>query len=157
LPRGGWRLWLYRFITTVYFERITLVHPDRLPGAGAVLYLGLHRNGAVDGFVYDRVLRNPVFMISTQLRKNWFARLFFQGIAVTRTKDEWDRALNDAAFLALCVIGLIVFAGIVQRNSATTIGTGQVCLSETSNCPAHGQGGARRKKDASAVGVIETW
>jgi 1-acyl-sn-glycerol-3-phosphate acyltransferase len=96
-PRAAWRQWLYRFITTVYFERITLVHPDRLPGAGPVLYLGLHRNGAVDGFVYDRVLRNPVFMISTQLRKTWFARLFFAGIAVTRTKDEGDRALNDAA------------------------------------------------------------
>jgi 1-acyl-sn-glycerol-3-phosphate acyltransferase len=95
--RGGWRQWLYRFITTVYFERITLVHPKRLPGAGPVLYLGLHRNGAVDGFVYDRVLHNPVFMISTQLRKTWFARLFFEGIAVTRTKDEGDRALNDAA------------------------------------------------------------
>jgi 1-acyl-sn-glycerol-3-phosphate acyltransferase len=95
--RSAWRSWLCRFITTVYFERITLVDPERLPGAGPVLYLGLHRNGAVDGFVYDRVLREPVFMISTQLRKNWFARLFFEGIAVTRTKDEGDRALNDAA------------------------------------------------------------
>jgi len=89
--------WLYRFIKTVYFERISLVHPERLPRTGPVLYLGLHRNGAVDGFVYDHVLRDPVFMISTQLRKNCFVRLFFQGIAVTRTKDEGDRSLNDAA------------------------------------------------------------
>jgi 1-acyl-sn-glycerol-3-phosphate acyltransferase len=95
--RGIWHQCLYRFITAVYFERITLIHPERLPGTGPVLYLGLHRNGAVDGFVYDRVLRNPVFMISTQLRHNWFARLFFEGIAVTRTKDQGDRALNDAA------------------------------------------------------------
>lgn len=36
-------------------------------------------------------------MISTQLRKSWFARLFFEGIAVTRTKDEGDRTQNDAA------------------------------------------------------------
>lgn len=76
---------------------MTLVHPELLPRSGPVLYLGLHRNGAVDGFVYDQVLRNPVFMISTQLRKNWFARLFFQGIAVTRTKDEGDHANNEAA------------------------------------------------------------
>jgi 1-acyl-sn-glycerol-3-phosphate acyltransferase len=89
--------WLYRFIKIVYFERITVIHPERLPRTGPVLYLGLHRNGAVDGFVYDQVLHHPVFMISTQLRKNWFARLFFEGIAVTRTKDEGDRALNDAA------------------------------------------------------------
>jgi len=95
--RGAWHQWLYRFIKTVYFERITLIHPERLPRTGPVLYLGLHRNGAVDGFVYDQALHHPVFMISTQLRKNWFARLFFEGIAVNRTKDEGDRALNDAA------------------------------------------------------------
>jgi 1-acyl-sn-glycerol-3-phosphate acyltransferase len=95
--RGAWRQWLYRFINTIYFERITLIHPERLPHTGPVLYLGLHRNGAVDGFVYDQVLHNPVFMISTQLRKNWFARLFFEGIAVTRTKDEGDRAINETA------------------------------------------------------------
>ena len=97
--RNVWHGWLYRFIKTFYFERITLIHPERLPRTGPVLYLGLHRNGAVDGFVYDQVLRDPVFMISTQLRKNWFARLFFEGITVTRTKDEGDRALNDAALL----------------------------------------------------------
>jgi 1-acyl-sn-glycerol-3-phosphate acyltransferase len=92
-----WRRWFYRLITGVYFQRVTLVHPERLPKSGPVLYLGLHRNGAVDGFVYDRVLRAPVFMISTQLRKSWFARLFFDGIAVTRSKDEGDQALNEAA------------------------------------------------------------
>ena len=95
--RGVWHQWLYRFITAFYFERVTLIHAERLPRTGPVLYLGLHRNGAVDGYVYDQVLRNPVFMISTQLRKNWLARLFFEGIAVNRTKDEGDRALNDAA------------------------------------------------------------
>jgi 1-acyl-sn-glycerol-3-phosphate acyltransferase len=97
-----WRRWFYRFITGVYFQRVTLLHPERLPKSGPVLYLGLHRNGAVDGFVYDRVLRAPVFMISTQLRKSWLARLFFDGIAVTRAKDEGDHALNDTA-LRQCV------------------------------------------------------
>jgi 1-acyl-sn-glycerol-3-phosphate acyltransferase len=84
-------------VSLVYFERLTLIHPERLPRTGPVLYLGLHRNGAVDGFVSDQALHHPVFMISTQLRKNWFTRLFFEGIAVTRTKDEGDRTLNDAA------------------------------------------------------------
>lgn len=95
--RGGSRFWLYRAINWVYFERITVVHPERVPAAGPVLYVGLHRNGAVDGFVYDQVLRQPVFLISTQLRKNWFSRCFFQGIAVTRTRDDGDRAQNAAA------------------------------------------------------------
>jgi 1-acyl-sn-glycerol-3-phosphate acyltransferase len=93
----AWHKFFHRFIDAVYFQRITLIHPERLPRSGPVLYLGLHRNGAVDGFVYHQVLRRRVFMISTQLRKNWFARLFFSGIAVTRTKDEGDRHLNDAA------------------------------------------------------------
>lgn len=92
-----WRKWFYGCITGVYFERITLLNAERLPASGPVLYVGLHRNGAVDGFVYNQALRNPVFMISTQLRKNWFARLFFDGIPVTRTKDEGDHAQNDAA------------------------------------------------------------
>lgn len=100
-----WRRCFYRFITAVYFQRVTLLHPERLPASGPVLYLGLHRNGAVDGFVYDCVLRAPVFMISTQLRKNLLARLFFHGIAVTRTKDEGDHTVNDAA-LGQCLAQL---------------------------------------------------
>ena len=92
-----WYNCFYRLINAVYFARITLIHPERLPQNGPVLYLGLHRNGAVDGFVYHQVLRQPVFMISTQLRKSWFARLFFHGIAVTRNKDEGDRNQNEAA------------------------------------------------------------
>lgn len=92
-----WRRWFYRLITAVYFQRVALLNPERLPKSGPVLYLGLHRNGAVDGFVYDRVLCAPVFMISTQLRKSLLARLFFDGIAVTRAKDEGDHAVNDGA------------------------------------------------------------
>jgi 1-acyl-sn-glycerol-3-phosphate acyltransferase len=60
-----------------------------------VLYLGLHRNGAVDGFVYDSVLRDPTFLISTQLRRNLFARLFFNGIVLARRQDEGDPSANQ--------------------------------------------------------------
>ena len=81
----------------VYFERITVLHAERLPDGGPILYLGLHRNGAVDGFVYRRVVPRGVFLISTQLRRSFFARLFFCGIAVARNKDEEDRSQNDAA------------------------------------------------------------
>jgi 1-acyl-sn-glycerol-3-phosphate acyltransferase len=97
-----WRRFAYWFLTRVYFARITLLNPERRPRTGPVLYLGLHRNGAVDGFVYHQVLRGPTFMISTHLRRNWFARLFFAGIAVTRTKDEGERGANDSA-LRECV------------------------------------------------------
>jgi 1-acyl-sn-glycerol-3-phosphate acyltransferase len=95
--KAAWRRYFYGFIIGVYFERITVIHSDRAPKSGPILYLGLHRNGAVDGFVYNQALHNPVFMISTQLQKNWFARLFFDGIAVTRTKDEGDHRENESA------------------------------------------------------------
>ncbi len=97
-----WRQWFYWFINRVYFARIAVLNRDRLPRTGPVLYLGLHRNGAIDGFVYHEALNGPTFMISTQLQKNFFARLFFSGIAVTRTKDEGDRAGNEQA-LAECL------------------------------------------------------
>lgn len=91
------RRFLYWVIVRVYFARVTVLHRERLPRSGPALYLGLHRNGAVDGFVYHEALGAPTFMISTQLQKNWLARLFFTGIAVTRTKDEGDRAGNEQA------------------------------------------------------------
>jgi len=94
---SGWHLAFHRFCNRVYFARITLVHGERLPGSGPVLYLGLHRNGAVDGFVYHSVLPRAQFMISTQLRRNPLGRLFFAGIEVVRGKDEGDPAINDAA------------------------------------------------------------
>jgi 1-acyl-sn-glycerol-3-phosphate acyltransferase len=100
-----WHRFVYRFILGVYFARVTVTHRNRLPRRGPALYLALHRNGAVDGFVYHRALGGPAFMISTQLRKNWFARLFFAGIAVARMKDGGERGGNEAA-LKQCLEGL---------------------------------------------------
>jgi 1-acyl-sn-glycerol-3-phosphate acyltransferase len=94
------RLWYtccHWLCARVYFERITVVHPERLPDGGPVLYIVLHRNGAVDGFVYRQVVPHCVSLISTQLRRGLFARLFFCGIAVARKQDEDDRHQNEAA------------------------------------------------------------
>lgn len=80
-----------------------MVGREHLPERrGPVLYLGLHRNGAVDGFVYGSALRAPVFMISTQLRRSALGRMFFSGIPVVRDKDAGDRGSNDQA-LQLCL------------------------------------------------------
>ena len=54
-------------------------------------------HGAVDGFVYQRVAPRAVFLISTQLRRSFFARLFFCGIAIARKRDAEDRSQNDEA------------------------------------------------------------
>lgn len=86
----GWH-WL---CTRIYFDRIAILNPERLPSRGPTLYVGLHRNGAVDGFVYHQATPGAVFLISTQLVRSFFARLFFHGIAVARLKDEEDRTHN---------------------------------------------------------------
>ena len=70
---------------------------ERLPSAGPILYVGLHRNGAVDGFVYKSILRGAIFLIAAQLQKNLFSRMFFTGIPVVRDKDSGDRGMNVAA------------------------------------------------------------
>ncbi len=85
----------------LYFEQITVLHRERLPARGPVIYLGTHRNGAVDGFTYRQVLPRSEFLISTQLLRSVFARLFFHGIPVTRDKDEGHHGQNEAA-LTLC-------------------------------------------------------
>jgi 1-acyl-sn-glycerol-3-phosphate acyltransferase len=92
-----WYAWCHWLCARVYFERITVLHPEHLSERGPILYVGLHRNGAVDGFVYHQVLRRAVFLISTQLRRSFFARLFFYGIAVARKGDEDDHRQNDGA------------------------------------------------------------
>src|SRR5512135_3039658 len=68
-----WYRALYRFVDALYFARISVIHLATANGEesnrqtpGPTLYLGLHRNGAVDGFVYYCALDNPVFLISTQ-------------------------------------------------------------------------------------------
>jgi 1-acyl-sn-glycerol-3-phosphate acyltransferase len=96
-----WHRLLARALTRLAFHRVRVLHPERLPESGPTLYLGLHRNGAVDGFVYSTVLPRASFMISTQLRRSFAGRLFFSGIEVVRGKDEGDRGGNDAA-LDLC-------------------------------------------------------
>jgi len=92
-----WYACVHRLCVRIFFERVTLLQREHLPASGPTLYLGLHRNGAVDGFVYQQVLPRAIFLISTQLRRGLFARLFFHGITVARKTDEEDRRHNDEA------------------------------------------------------------
>ncbi|HEX7054940.1 MAG TPA: 1-acyl-sn-glycerol-3-phosphate acyltransferase [Burkholderiales bacterium] len=92
----------------LYFNRLTVLGRERLPRSGPVLYLGLHRNGAVDGFVYHRVVPRAEFMIARQLLRSPLGRLFFRGIEVVRDKDgtsPGERAGNRAA-LQVCLAHL---------------------------------------------------
>lgn len=92
---------VWRGAVSLYFNRVAVVHAERLPRTGATLFIGLHRNGAVDGFVYHRVVPRAVFMIASQLRRSVLGRVFFAGIEVVRDKDRdgsaAERARNQAA------------------------------------------------------------
>jgi len=85
---------LHRFCNGLYFSRISVLWPERLPRTGPTIYLGLHRNGAVDGFIYHAILPRANFMISTQLRRNLVGRLFFTGIEVARDRDKGEPGTN---------------------------------------------------------------
>jgi 1-acyl-sn-glycerol-3-phosphate acyltransferase len=89
-----------------YFNEVRIIGAERLPSSGPALYLALHRNGAVDGFLYHRAVPRAVFMIAAQLRRSLLGRLFFSGIEVVRDKDREgspaELKRNDAA-LAGCL------------------------------------------------------
>lgn len=94
----------HKFLIALYYRRVRIIQSEFLPAGGPVLYLGLHRNGAVDGFVYGTRLPRATFMISAQLRRSLLGRLFFYGIEVVRAKDlqKGFKADNRAA-VAHCV------------------------------------------------------
>lgn len=86
-----WYRALTRLVTMVYYRRVHAVHlaPMALDDR-PVLFVGLHRNGAVDGMLYKRVFPRAVFLIAHQLVRGRCARLFFTGIPVARAQDERD-------------------------------------------------------------------
>ncbi len=101
---SGWAGWWYSschwLCVKLYFDKVRIRGAERLPDAGPVLYLGLHRNGAVDGFIYHQLMPKGVFLVSTQLRRSLPGRLFFCGIEVAREKDDAAAGGNVAALHA---------------------------------------------------------
>ncbi|HKW09452.1 MAG TPA: 1-acyl-sn-glycerol-3-phosphate acyltransferase [Gemmatimonadaceae bacterium] len=86
-----WYRALLHVVARIYYRRVRVVRLTPFPaGERPVLYVGLHRNGAVDGILYKSAFPRAVFLISRQLVRSWFARLFFTGIPVTRDKDEHE-------------------------------------------------------------------
>ena len=86
--RKLWYRSLSLFLTLLYYRRVRLLNAGNLPAVGPVLYVGLHRNGAVDGYVYKSQLPHIEFMISVQLRRSLIGRIFFDGIEISRGKDR---------------------------------------------------------------------
>lgn len=99
---SGWYHFLYTLMARIYYRRIRAIGREHLPSDGPVLYAMLHRNGAIDGMIYHVVFPRATFLISTQLTRSLFGRLFFTGIPVARDKDDGGRR-DNAASLARCV------------------------------------------------------
>ena len=82
-----WHPLFHAFIRRLYFDRVRVAGNGHLNLAGPVLALCLHRNGAVDGFVYRQALPSVQYMVKAGLRKSLMGRLFFDGLEVTRKED----------------------------------------------------------------------
>jgi len=85
--KNYWYRLLSQLLVFLYYHRIRVLNPQLLPERGPVLFVALHRNGAVDGYVYKSQLPRINFLISVQLRRSLIGRIFFGGIEVARKKD----------------------------------------------------------------------
>lgn len=95
-----WFSCLYRSVARFAFHRIKISGAD-VPKIGPVLYICLHRNGALDGAVYRHVVPRAKTTLSSQLRRSAWMRIIFDGIELVRAKDkERDgfRVSNDDSF-----------------------------------------------------------
>jgi 1-acyl-sn-glycerol-3-phosphate acyltransferase len=105
-PTLGLRF-LYRLLGIFCFNRISIEGAERLPAMGPVLYLGLHRNGAVDAIPYLMSASHATYLVSAQLHRTVLGRRIFRGIAVSRHKDR-NRGIHadNAEALHRCVAHL---------------------------------------------------
>ncbi len=83
-------------VRALLFHRITIVNRHLLPSQGPVLYLGLHRNGAIDLFLYRPVAPEALPLVSKQLTRKWPGRVLFHGIEVVRKKDVARYGMSTA-------------------------------------------------------------
>lgn len=83
-----WYRLLSQLLVSLYYHRVRVLNKHLIPESGPVLFVALHRNGAVDGYVYKSQIQQINFLISVQLRRSWIGRIFFCGIEVARKKDK---------------------------------------------------------------------
>lgn len=85
-PSGLHRL-LYRLAAAALFERI-VIRGEAPKVSGPTLFVGLHRNGAIDGIAYLPAAPKAAYLLSAQLHRSIWLRAVFPGIAVVRQKDR---------------------------------------------------------------------
>lgn len=89
VPFSAWYRFIQWLCQSVYYSRVTVLRGERqcVEESGPVLYLSLHRNGALDGFIHRSLFPRIRYLITRNLRRSRFLRLFFDGIEVVREKD----------------------------------------------------------------------
>lgn len=94
----------YRALGQFCFNRITVHRRPELTADRPVLFVGLHRNGALDGAPYIKAVPDAAFLVSAQLHRSAIGRWLFPGIAVARAKDRRRGiAADNEAGLAACI------------------------------------------------------
>ncbi len=93
---------LPRLMVRLCIGRLHVVGAEQVPASGPVLFIGLHRAGLMDGWVYSHALpRRTVFTVAAvRLRQVWL-RPLVAGIGMARRQDGGDASRNRAA-LAEC-------------------------------------------------------
>jgi 1-acyl-sn-glycerol-3-phosphate acyltransferase len=92
-----WYRLLSQLLVFFYYHRVRVFNKHLIPERGPVLFVALHRNGAVDGYVYKSQLPQVNFLISVQLRRSLIGRIFFGGIEVARKKDKTTESPSETA------------------------------------------------------------
>jgi 1-acyl-sn-glycerol-3-phosphate acyltransferase len=108
---SAWHGWFQALIRALYYSRITVHGREHLPSQGPLLLVMLHRNGAVDGFVYRALWPEICYTLKANLRKSLLGRVFFDGLEIVRNHDGSD-AEENRAVIAQCVQVLRQGAGL---------------------------------------------
>lgn len=149
--------WGHRFINaamrTLYFGRIPVLDLSGAESAGRDsasadrepqtnprprLIISSHRNGAIDGHQVLAAFPRAQFLISIQLIRSWFLRLFIAGIPVIRPKDVERYNLDPAS------VANPVEAGTAHLRRGGDLGIFPESSSEWGHQPQHYKSGAAR-------------
>jgi 1-acyl-sn-glycerol-3-phosphate acyltransferase len=105
-PSGLHRL-LYRLAAAALFDRI-VIRGESPKASGPTLFVGLHRNGAIDGIAYLPAAPKAAYLLSAQLHRSIWLRALFPGITVVRQKDRaHDMEGDNRGSLEVCVARLV--------------------------------------------------
>lgn len=112
--------------------------PGGRPARRPRLIIASHRNGAIDGHQVLAAFPHAQFLVSIQLLRHWFLRLFIAGIPVVRPKDVERYGLDPAS------VASPVEAGLAHLRRGGDLGIFPEASSEWGHRPQPYKSGAAR-------------